>query len=603
MKDFSHNPDQKSFLGRIWALQEPVGHIKRELERSGMNSSVAGILSARGISPSNLPAYLDPKIRDELPDPSRFKDMDTGVKHIADQMQAGNSISIWSDYDCDGVTSAATLKRFFRMVGYGDIDIRIPDRITEGYGPNAKGLREVKASGVDTVMILDAGIVAFEALDAAKEVGLNVVVIDHHTAEAKLPPAVAVINANRLDEDPGFGHLCAAGMVFIFCVGLARELKNRGWFDGKNGHPDVVPQKEIMELLAIVALGTVADVMVLTTINRAFVTRGLEFLNDHVNPGLRHLALVAGKKPNEQLTSKDLGWQLGPRINAAGRIDDAMLGVELLLTNDTEEAARLAGQLNEINVKRKAIEEKVTGPAIDQFPDRTPGVDRKIAIAVVEEAHEGVVGISAGRLKEAYDCPAIVLAKDHEGNLKGSARSVKGFDIGDGIIAARNQGLILRGGGHGMAGGLTLTPEQLPAFEAFMNAEIQKSVYYREGVSTEVDVFLAPTQLTVEQIDAFHRMEPFGNGNPGPRVVLEGAVVKEVKILKEKHLKVVIAAGAGKIDGLIWGVVGTGIGDFLQNSVGTKIDVYGSPDVNVFRGDRSAQIIIDDVREHADTLL
>jgi len=344
-------------------------------------------------------------------------------------------------------------------------------------------------------------------------------------------------------------------------------------------------------------------VIILTTINRDFVTRGLEFLNADVNPGLRHLALVAGKKPNEQLTSKDLGWQLGPRINAAGRIDDAMLGVELLLTNDTEEAARLAGQLNEINVKRKAIEEKVTGPAIDQFPDRTPGVDRKIAIAVVEEAHEGVVGISAGRLKEAYDCPAIVLAKDHEGNLKGSARSVKGFDIGDGIIAARNQGLILRGGGHGMAGGLTLTPEQLPAFEAFMNAEIEKSDYYREGVSTEVDVFLAPTQLTVEQIDAFHRMEPFGNGNPGPRVVLEGAVVKEVKILKEKHLKVVIAAGAGKIDGLIWGVVGTGIGDFLQNSVGTKIDVYGSPDVNVFCGDRSAQIIIDDVREHAETLL
>jgi len=593
----------KSLRGRIWELQAPVVSIQRDLERRGLARPVAAILSARGIKSSDLDDYLDPKIRNSLPDPSKFKDMDVGVSHIADDMQAGRNVVIWSDYDCDGVTSAATLKRFFSIVGFGDIDVRIPDRITEGYGPNAKGMREVKAEGADTVCILDAGIVAFEALEAAKEVGLDVVVIDHHAAEEKLPPAVAVINANRLDEAPGYEHLCAAGMVFVFCVGLARELNKRGWFDGQEGRPSSTPQEQIMALLDIVALGTVADVVPLTTLNRAFVTRGLEFIDKGENLGLRHLAIVSGKKPREKAVAKDLGWKFGPRINAGGRVDDAMIGVHLLTTDDDSEAAKLAKRLDDINANRKGIEEKVTEPSIEQFHDRVPGVDRKIAIAVVEDAHEGVVGISAGRVKEAYDCPAIVLAKDHEGNYKGSARSVKGFDIGHAIIDARNSGLILRGGGHGMAGGLSLTPEQLPAFEAFMNAEIERSDYFRDGVSTEVDVSLKPQELTVDLIDSFNRMEPFGTANPAPRVVLEGTEIRDVKILKEKHLKVTLSAGTGTIDGLIWGAVGTHMGDFLQNSIGHKIDVYGEPGINEFRGNRSAQMIINDVREYEGSLL
>lgn len=597
MKDMPDTSLPQSIRGRIWELQEPVLHIQRDLERRGLARPVASILSARGIKAGELNHYLDPKIRDLLPNPSRFKDMDKGVKHIADDMQAGRTIVIWSDYDCDGVTSAATLKRFFRIVGFGEVDVRIPDRITEGYGPNANGMRDVKANGADTVCILDAGIVAFEALEAAKDVDLKVVVIDHHAAEEKLPPAEAVINANRLDEEPGYGHLCAAGMVFEFCVGLARELNGRGWFDGKEGRPSRTPQDQIMGLLDIVALGTVADVVPLTTLNRAFVARGIEYLEKRENPGLRHLALVSGIGPNDKMTSKDLGWKFGPRINAGGRIDDAMIGVHLLTTDDEEEAKDLAKQLDEINAKRKSIEEKVTEPALEQFEDRTPGVDRRIAIAIVEDGHEGVVGISAGRLKEAFDCPAIVLAADHEGNLKGSARSVKGFDIGHAIIDARNAGLILKGGGHGMAGGLTLARDQLEAFEAFMNAEIEKSDYFKDGLSTEVDVFLKPHELTVDLIDAFDRLEPFGTGNPAPRVVLEGVEIRDIKILKEKHLKLTLGTGKGTIDGLLWGVVGSQLGDFLQNSVGYKIDVYGEPGINEFRGNRSAQIIIDDVRK------
>lgn len=594
---------RKSFRGRIWELRVPDQSIKRDLERRGVLPAVASVMSARNIKADELDAFLTPLIRDALPDPSRFKDMDVGCAHVAADMKAGRKIVIWSDYDCDGVTSAAILKRFFRYVGFGEVDVRIPDRIKEGYGPNAAGLRALKADGADTVCILDAGIVAFEALDAAAEVGLNVVVIDHHLAEDKLPPAVAVINANRKDEEPGYGHLCAAGMVFEFCVGLTRELKRRGWFDGKQGRPDRAPQNKIMSLLDIVALGTVADVMQLTTLNRAFVTRGLEILNKRETPGMKHLALVSGIKPGDKFTAKDLGWKFGPRINAGGRIDDAMIGVNLLCTDDENEAAMLAKRLDDINAERKGIEEKVTEPALEQFHDRTPGVDRRVAIAIVEDAHEGVVGISAGRVKEAFDCPAIVLARDHEGNLKGSARSVPGFDIGHAITDARNSGMILRGGGHGMAGGLTLTQEQLAPFEAFVNAEIEKSEYFQNGVNTNIDVILEPHELTVDLIDAFDRMEPFGTGNPSPRVVLKGAVIKSVSILKERHLKVVIDTGRSTIEGLVWSVVGTAMGDFLQQSIGHKIDVCGDPGINEFRGNRTAQMIIEDVREDKESLL
>jgi single-stranded-DNA-specific exonuclease len=280
-----------------------------------------------------------------------------------------------------------------------------------------------------------------------------------------------------------------------------------------------------------------------------------------------------------------------------------MIGVELLITDDDFIAKGLAERLDAINVQRKAVEEKVTEEALGQFEDRVAGEDRKIAIAVVPEAHEGIVGISAGRLKEAYDCPAIVLAKDHEGNLKGSARSVKGFDIGHCIVEARNKGLILRGGGHGMAGGLSLTEEQLPAFEEFANEEIRKSAYFRDGLSAEADLKLSAAELTVSMIEDFARMEPFGTGNTSPMVILENITITDVRILKEKHLKLTVAGGKENIDAMMWGVVGSPIGDFLMNSIGIALDLYGEPQINEWRGKKKVQIIVEDVREHTGLLI
>ena len=597
------NTANKSIRGRIWSLRRPDTCIQRELEDRGLQPAVAGILSSRGIKSAELDGFLEPKIRNTLPDPSRFRDMDAGIAHIANDMQAGRVITIWSDYDCDGVTSASILKRFFRLVGFGEVNVYIPDRIKEGYGPNANGLQQLKTNGVDTVCILDSGIVAFEALTAARDAGLKAVIIDHHTAEKHLPPAIAVINANRLDETPGYGHLCAAGMVFVFCVGLARELKKRGWFDGQQKRPAQLSQESVMSLLDMVALGTVADVVPLTTLNRTFVTRGLKHINSHENPGLRQLALVSGIKPNDKLTAMDLGWKLGPRINAGGRIANAMTGVELLTTENVKEAEKLARQLDEINARRKTIEQKTTKAALEQFSDRTPGIDRKIALAVIRDAHEGVVGISAGRLREAYDAPAIVLTNDHEGNLKGSARSVPGFDIGQAIITARNTGIIIKGGGHAMAAGMSLTQAQLKPFEAFMNAEIKKSDYFRDGLVTQADVQLQSGQLTVNLIDAFNQLQPFGAGNPTPEVILEGMEIRDIRILKETHLKLTLSNGNEPLTGLLWGGVETPLGDFLQNASDSRIDILGEPQINEFRGKRSPQIIIEDIRPHKNGLL
>jgi single-stranded-DNA-specific exonuclease len=585
--------DKLSVRGRQWVLNQPDERASRALQSQGLPGPMADILSARGITTREIDDYLDPKLRNLMPDPSRFKDMVEAAEHVSQAMMDGKRIGIWSDYDCDGATSGAILARFLRIVGYGEVPLRIPDRITEGYGPNAKGLVEMKEQGVDTVCILDAGIVAFEPLKAAKDVGLDVVVIDHHAAEDEIPEAVAVVNANRKDEPEGYGHLCAAGMTFNACVAMARALRTKGWFTGKNGRPDQIP--DLMQLLDLVALGTVCDVVPLTTLNRAFVASGLKIMSKRGNAGIVALATTAGIGPRDDFTAADCGWKLGPRINAGGRISDSTLGARLLIEDDPVKAKDLAEELEECNARRKQMEEDSTTQALEQFEDRVAGADRKIAIAVVK-AHEGVVGISASRLKDRLDCPSIVLTEDHEGMLKGSARSVKGFDIGHGIIDARKAGLIVKGGGHGMAGGLTLTKEQMPAFETFMNDEISKSDYARDGIVTEVDTEITPDEFSTDLIDAFERMEPCGTENQTPRVVLKGAIVKGVRVLKEKHLKLTVGSPNGDIDCLMWGVNNTDISVFIEDNVGVALDLYGEAQINEFRGQRKPQMIVDDLR-------
>ena len=596
----SSSQELRSFRNRAWTLPAFDADAIDTLVAGGAPENIAPILAARGMNPDRVESYLAPTIRAEMPNPSFFRDMDVAADRMALAIRERDAVAIWSDYDVDGATSAATLARFLRDCGSPEREIYIPDRIAEGYGPNAAGLRALKERGIDLVCILDAGTVAREALEAADEVGLEVIVVDHHAAEDTLPPAVAIVNPNRQDQEPGFGHVCAAGMTFMFVVATNMRLRQQGFFDGQDGRPAAQPA--LMSYLDLVALGTVCDVVPLTGLNRAFVAKGLRVLSERNLPGVAALAAVSGTK--DDIEPGDCGFGLGPRINAGGRIGESGAGTALLLETDEAMAEDMAEMLNSLNVQRQQMERDCTAEAIAQVESGfVPGETREIAIAVVE-AHEGIVGISAARLKEALDVPAFVLAPTPEGTLKGSGRSVPGFDLGAAIIAARKAGLLVKGGGHAMAGGLTIEPGRVEAFRRFVNARIAESDYHATGVISKVDAALRLNQARVDYVEALRSMAPFGMGNPTPRVILEDVLLSEVRVLKEKHLKCILhdpARGTRgrRVEALIWNAVDTPFGAALQAAEGSRVDVLGALEINEWRDRKSVQMKLDDMRAAA----
>lgn len=590
-------PVRHSFRNRLWTKPEFTDTQVDALIGGGANALTAPILAARGMAEEEVADFLSPTIRSLLPNPSFFKDMDPAADRLVDAIRNREKIAIWSDYDVDGATSAATLGRFLRDCGCTDFEIYIPDRITEGYGPNAEGLLALQKGGADLVVILDAGTAAYEPLEAARDAGLDVVVVDHHAAEEELPPAVALVNPNRLDQEAGYNHVCAAGMTFIFAVAVNLRLRKMAHFDGQDGRPEQAP--DLMSYLDLVALGTICDVVPLTTLNRAFVMRGLPHLSARTLPGIRALAAVASCA--DEIDPRACGFALGPRINAGGRIGDSGLGAALLLCEDEEEALAMAQTLDDLNRERQEMEKACTAEALDQVRDLfVPGETRALATAVVD-AHEGIVGISAARLKEALDAPAFVLAPTPEGWLKGSGRSVSGFDLGAAIIAARKAGLLVKGGGHAMAGGITVERDKLEAFTAFVNKAIAQSDYATTGVVSRVDAVIPLDRATTGLVDATQSLAPFGMGNPTPRFVLKGVRLADVRILKEKHCKCIFEdpelGPAGKVvDGLIWNSAGTPFGDALQEAKGQLVDVLGALEINEWNGRRRVQIKLEDMR-------
>lgn len=584
----------RSLRDRSWS--EPVIDLEaaKSLGQAGYPYLAAHILAARGVRPETLDGFANARIKDLMPAPQFFLGMIEAADRLASSIVAGEKVGIWSDYDVDGATSAAVLGSFLRLCGHRNFTLRIPDRIHEGYGPNTPGLLSMKDEGCALVCILDAGTTAFEPLAAARAAGLDVLVIDHHAAEPDLPEAIAVVNPNRRDQAPGQGHLCAAGMTFLFAIATTGFLKRRSYFDGTDGRPGVLP--DLWSLLDLVALGTVCDVVPLIGVNRAFVRRGLPLLTARQRPGIRALAEIAGIPSGNMITERECGWVLGPRINAGGRIGASDAGALLLLEEDDGRAVDRAAVLDRLNAERKELDKATTEAAIAQMSDRRPGVDRRLALAVVEEAHEGVVGISAARLREACDAPAIVLSRAHDGMLKGSARSVPGFDIGHAIIAARQAGLLIKGGGHGMAGGLTIDPARLEAFIAFMDARIAATDYAITGVVSQSDGRFRLSDIDVEGLRALEVLRPFGTANEEPRIILADVLLEAIMVVKETHLKLRVADGDVRMDAMMWGVAQLPLGERIRDCLGQRVDLYGVGSINSFRGTDSPQMIVSDVR-------
>ena len=505
---------------------------------AGLDTLVDELLLARGVARDDLDRHRSPTIRDFLPDPSCFQDMDKGATRLADAIEAGENIAIFGDYDVDGATSAALLVLLLRRLG-AQPTVYIPDRLMEGYGPSGRALVELKQQGASVAVCVDCGAQAFEALDEAKAAELDVIVVDHHQCASLLPLAHAMINPNRLDESEdgaAHGHLAAVGMAFLLGVALIRELRARGRFADGTAEP------KILDLLDLVALGTVADVARLKSLNRAFVTQGLKVMAGKQNVGLAALAEAArlAKPPS----CRDLGFALGPRINAGGRVGKSDLGVRLLTSTDPEEAREIATELDRLNEERRAIEMAVSDAAVEQARAQA---DAPLILVSGAGWHQGVIGIVAGRLKERFGRPAIVIAECEDGIGKGSGRSISGVDLGAAVLAAKESGLLIAGGGHAMAAGLTVAAGGVEPLREFLSerlaADVEAAV---EGRALLLDALLAPGGVAAALCDALDSAGPYGAGWPAPRVAAGPARLIRTGIVGDGHVRGLACGDDGK---------------------------------------------------------
>ncbi|HWC94353.1 MAG TPA: single-stranded-DNA-specific exonuclease RecJ, partial [Pseudolabrys sp.] len=506
----------RSVTGRAWRDRLDARGAAQALaiaQRAGVPELLARVLAGRGVEAEEAQAYLDPAIRHLLPDPHTLTDMQAAAERLARAIERNERVAIFGDYDVDGATAAALLCRYLRQCGLDPI-VHIPDRIFEGYGPNVEAIRGFAEKGVTLLVTVDCGTTSIEALTEAKTLGLDSVVIDHHQADEVLPPAVAVVNPNRVDDLSQLGHLAAVGLVFVTLVALSRTLRTRNFWN------DTRPEPDLLSALHLVALGTVADVVPLKGLNRAFVAKGLIALRRREHLGLTALSDVARLSgPPEPW---HLGFLLGPRINAGGRIGRADLGVRLLLEEDASEAARLAGELDRLNGDRRAIEQATLAQA-EAEAMAALGLEEKGAVVVTAQEgwHPGVVGLVAARLKERYARPAFAIALERGGTGTGSGRSIAGVDLGRAVRQAVHEGLLVKGGGHAMAAGVTLRKDALAAFRAFLEEALVKDVEAaRRETALKIDGAVSAGGADLALCELLARAGPFGAGNPEPVLAL-----------------------------------------------------------------------------------
>ncbi len=574
-------PPNLSVSGRLWRLAEPDLRLSLALsQRYGVPEIVGRLLANRGLDLDAAEAFLNPALRTSLPNPFHLKDMDVAVPRIIEGIQKSQHICIFGDYDVDGATSSALLVRYLKTLG-AKVSFYIPDRLKEGYGPNGAALTQLAQQGVKLVICVDSGTTAFEALDVAAEAGLDVIVVDHHVAEPKLPKSLAVINPNRLDQDSPCGHLAAVGICFLLAVALRGAARDASLGD---------PNFDLFSLLDLVALGTVCDVMPLTGLNRAFVSQGLKILAKRQNVGLRALADVAGM--DETPSAYHLGFLLGPRINAGGRIGCSSLGAELLITEDPHQARMLAERLNALNAERQQIETQVLQEALLQ----TEGVADPVIVVASKGWHVGVIGVVAGRLKEQLNRPVIVIGFDEDGVGKGSGRSVPGVDLGALIIAARQSGLLIAGGGHPMAGGLTLSSDQLDAFKNYITTRIREQNIDLTPVY-RVDGILTGRAASRDLCQALQKLAPFGQGNASPRFAISELRVTRAMVVGNGHVKVTLLhADGARLEGIAFRAAETALGEALMRTSSTHdLTLAGSLKLDNWGGSERVQFLIDDV--------
>jgi len=526
----------RSLGGKTWTWRG--GNMDLGRGSSGLDDIVTQLLLARGVAAHDVERHRNPSLRAFLPDPSLFRDMDVAAERLAQAILTRETITIYGDYDVDGATSAALLIRLVRMLGH-QAGHYIPDRLLEGYGPSGEALVRLARDGSSLIVTVDCGAMAHDALAQAEAAGVDVIVVDHHKCSAELPRAAALVNPNRLDEsDEGaaHGHLAAVGVAFLLAVATVRALRQRGHFAQR-------PEPDLFSLLDLVALGTVADVAALHGLNRALVAQGLKVMARRESVGMA--ALIDASRLSRAPTCSDLGFALGPRVNAGGRVGESTLGVRLLTTEDPDEARDIAAQLSRLNEERRAIEAEVQEAAEAQLVGQH---NRSVIVLAGRGWHPGVIGIVAGRIKEKAGRPALVIALDADeaGHGKGSGRSIAGVDLGAAIIAARETGLLVGGGGHAMAAGLTIAPDRLNAFADWLDEHLASAVMQASArQSLQLDLALAPGGLTPSLVDTLEAAGPYGMGWPGPRVAVGPVRIVKADIVGKDHLRLIVRGNDG----------------------------------------------------------
>ena len=588
---------ERSASGRAWRSRLDDRGSARALaiaQRHATPELLARILAGRGVEVGDVEAFLDPTVKRLMPDPYTLTAMEEAATRIADAATRGEKIAIFGDYDVDGATSSALLARFLRAAGL-DPMIHIPDRIFEGYGPNSEAIRSLARRGATLLITVDCGTTSIEPLAEARRLGMDVIVIDHHQADERLPDAL-VVNPNRLDDLSELGHLAAVGLVFLAVVAVNRVLRLRGFWN------EVRPEPDLLSMLDVVALGTVADVVPLKGLNRAFVSKGLIALRRRESPGLT--ALMDAARLSGPPEPWHLGFLLGPRINAGGRIGRADLGVRLLMEDDPIEAARIAAELDRLNRERQVIEQGMLAEA-EAEAMAALGLEEKGAVVVTAAAnwHPGVVGLIAARLKERFNRPAFAIALEPGGTGTGSGRSIQGVDLGRVVRQAVADGLILKGGGHAMAAGVTLKRDALAAFRVYLENALARDVdAARLDRSLLIDGAVSAGGADAALIATLGRAGPFGSSNPEPVIAFPGHTVIYADKVGENHVRARLKSGDGAVvDAIAFRAHDQPLGKALMSNRGRQVHTAGTLSVDRWNGAERVQLRISDVAS-TDTL-
>ncbi|MCP4317199.1 MAG: single-stranded-DNA-specific exonuclease RecJ [Hyphomicrobiales bacterium] len=583
---------EASLLDQRWVQRLDPAGLNRALaiaQSHGISDLVSRVLAGRGVTAETAESFLAPTLRELMPDPSSLQDMEIAAARLADAIDSGQRVAIFGDYDVDGAASSALVKRFLDHFGLKS-EIYIPDRVFEGYGPNPAAMDTLIDNGAGLILTVDCGSTSTAALGHAHERGVDVVVADHHQIGSEHPPCVALVNPNREDDLSGQGHLCAAGLVFLLLVATQRELRKRG--------NDRTALLDLMTMLDLVALATVCDVVPLIGLNRAYVVKGLLAVRHMGNPGLAALMRVAGV--DGPVTPYHLGFLIGPRINAGGRIGDAALGSRLLTLSDAMQAQEIADTLNRLNAERQAMERSILAEAeAEALSEFGTGEGPAVIVTAGEGWHPGIVGIVAARLKEKFRRPAFAIALDPSGQGTGSGRSISGFDMGRMVRDAVSDGLATKGGGHAMAAGLSVGRAQLGALRAFFEERAATVVgTLRANQSLKIDGALAASGATLELMDQIEKAGPYGAGHPQPVLVLPDHQLTDARVVGSDHVKLRLADATGKqVDAIAFRAAETPMGAAFLDGRGQRFHFAGMLSVNHWQGSRRVQVrIIDAAR-------